>query len=985
MKKLIPILLLSILWSCTQQKSVERPRDVWVFRSVLDEKPRMVSAALHDNMWVAYDTQNGLLYKTWKGNVKLEGAVYTTAHGPQPISEGSPYFQMSEDKWVLEKEGKQINVGVIYKGHRIQNGVVEFNWDLITPEGNIIQLSESPEYIERETQSGLERSFKIENNTTYSVLLQTSLGFLQNENDYETDGKFKVTSSETQNLGDIEVALVNGLLFLNHGQTSLKVIYHSEFEKIVLKNEEETEKTEELVKGATLIDGSDCRACHNEELKTVGPAYLTVAKKYNDDENTVDLLAKRIIKGGAGVWGDAPMTPHTNLEENDIKEMVRYILSLDDDLATPFDKFSLGQKSIPPKLVDKYEGGEGAGFMAHLYVNDQGLDFLDVSSNLFPVKQGVANKIHTLSEIDFGEFRENIVVEYTGNLKIDKDGSYDFRLISDDGSYLYLDNKLIIDNGGYHGPQIRDGEMYLKAGSHPIKVVFWQGGGGAMVSLQWFDKDSESFVLLDETSVSYTKADLRETKEYVPKVEEEDASIPGDAAPLVDVHPSFDLYQARPDDFRPRVGGIDFLEDDRMVVCTWDSTGAVYVVENWKSGDPSKIKQKRIAFGLAEPLGLKVVDNEIYILQKQELTKLIDHDGDELIDEYRTLSAKWKVSANFHEFAFGLVYQDGYFYGTLATAILPGGASANPQIPDRGKVVKINKETGDLAFIAYGLRTPNGIGEGVDNQLFVADNQGDWLPASKIVHVKEGAFYGSRSVDFEGTEGVPETLPVVWLPQDEIGNSPSTPIDLRVGPYAGQMIHGEVTNGGIKRVFVEKVEGEYQGALFRFSQGFEAGVNRILWAPDGSLMVGGVGSSGNWSHMGKGWFGLQRLVYNEKTTFEMLKVSVLSNGFEIEFTEPIKEGQNVHAENFLIQQWRYEPTSEYGGPKLDLEDLKASKMDISEDRKKVIFEIPGLKENHVVYFRIIKPFNSQSGQDLWSTECWYTLNRIPEGKMAILK
>ena len=85
-----------------------------------------------------------------------------------------------------------------------------------------------------------------------------------------------------------------------------------------------------------------------------------------------------------------------------------------------------------------------------------------------------------------------------------------------------------------------------------------------------------------------------------------------------------------------------------------------------------------------------MVDEEIYILQKQELTKLIDHDGDELIDEYETISNDWKVSANFHEFAFGLVYKDGYFYGTLATAIMPGGASAYPQISDRGKVLKID-------------------------------------------------------------------------------------------------------------------------------------------------------------------------------------------------------------------------------------------------------------------------------------------------------
>jgi len=105
-------------------------------------------------------------------------------------------------------------------------------------------------------------------------------------------------------------------------------------------------------------------------------------------------------------------------------------------------------------------------------------------------------------------------------------------------------------------------------------------------------------------------------------------------------------------------------------------------LDNLNTEDHNDIKVKQIAAGLAEPLGLKVVDNEIYVLQKQELTKLIDHNGDDIIDEYQTVSKNWKVSANFHEFAFGLVYKDGYFYATLATAINPGGASTQPQIQD---------------------------------------------------------------------------------------------------------------------------------------------------------------------------------------------------------------------------------------------------------------------------------------------------------------
>ena len=404
------------------------------------------------------------------------------------------------------------------------------------------------------------------------------------------------------------------------------------------------------------------------------------------------------------------------------------------------------------------------------------------------------------------------------------------------------------------------------------------------------------------------------------------------------------------------------------------------IVENADSGDPSKMTATKIATGLAEPLGLKIVDEEIYIMQKQELTKLVDNDKDGLIDEYQTVCNAWDVTANFHEFGFGLAYKDGYFYATLATGILPGGASALNQPKHRGSAVKISKETGAIEFVANGLRTPNGIGIGVDDEIFVADNQGDWLPSSKIVHVTKDAWFGSRSVDFEGTANSIEKLPVVWLPQDEIGNSPTTPSYINDGPYKGQLIHGELTHGGIKRDFVEKVNDEYQGCVFRFIQGLEAGVNRLVWAPDGALYIGGVGSTGNWRQNDKLFYGLQRLKYNGKSTFEMLAVRAKTNGVEIEFTEPLQEGQGWNKVDYDIQQWRYEPTANYGGPKLDLTNLDILSVNVSDDRKKVFLELAGMKENHLVYVHLLNPYVSAEGHGLWTSEAWYTMNQIPQNK-----
>ena len=450
---------------------------------------------------------------------------------------------------------------------------------------------------------------------------------------------------------------------------------------------------------------------------------------------------------------------------------------------------------------------------------------------------------------------------------------------------------------------------------------------------------------------------------------------PGYGAALLGVHPSYDLHTIRPGHFKPRVGGLAFLPDGRLLVTTWDTMGGVYVLDGVETGDTSRITVKRIASGLAEPLGIEVVDGDIYVLQKHELTKLKDLDGDEVTDEYESICNSWGATSDFHEFAFGLVHKDGYFYASLSMAMRL--MSHERQHPDRGRTIRISRD-GSYETLNYGLRTPNGIGLGVDGEIFVTDNQGEWIPSNKLIHVKEGEFLGMPWALPEGTvEAPPIAPPAIWLPQNEIGNSPTEPILIANGPYKGQMLHGDVTHGGIKRDFLEKVNGQYQGAVFRFSQGLEAGVNRLAWGPDSALYIGGVGMVGGWSWK-ENQYGLQKLKYNGKTTFEMLAVRAKPHGFEIEFTEPLAKDARFPEQHLVIEQWRYQGTSAYGGPKLDQKKMKITKTALSADRKRIYLEIPGLKKEHVVYFMLPESLRSERGQSLWSSEAWYTLNNIPE-------
>jgi len=579
---------------------------------------------------------------------------------------------------------------------------------------------------------------------------------------------------------------------------------------------------------------------------------------------------------------------------------------------------------------------------------------------------------------DFKPLEYYFILHADGYLNINKPGTYEFELTSDDGSLLWIEDARIIDNDLEHSAQAKTGSVELSAGLHPFEVQFFQGVGDAELQLKWKPPGATTFEIVPTSALRARQGEVRVTSPGQKKVIAPlKRGKPGDGQPLEAVHPSFDLAQARPSWFEPRVGGIDWLSDGTMVLCLWDADGSVYFLKGADGDDPEQIEVTRFAAGLAEPLGVRVVDDRIFVLQKQELTELIDHDKDGVADDYRCVCSGWDVTANFHEFAFGLVYKDGYFYFNLATAINPGGASTHPQVPDRGSVVRVSPE-GKYDIVARGLRTPNGIGFGVDGEIFVTDNQGDWLPVSKVMHYKPAAFYGSHSVLEDVSKNWPVTQPVVWLPQGEIGNSPGEVTPFNFGPYKNQMIHSDVTHGGLKRVFAEKIDGNYQGVVFRMTQGLEAGINRVRQGPDGALYVGGIGSTGNWGQEGKKKFGLQRLTYNGKPTFEMLAIRAKSNGIEIEFTEPLPEGMGWSPDRYDVEQFWYEPTPLYGGPKMDQERLDVKSASVSDDRTRVFLELEGMEPLHVLYVRLLGVWESAAQRPIWSTEAWYTMNAIPK-------
>ncbi|MFG2729216.1 family 16 glycoside hydrolase [Streptomyces canus] len=580
-------------------------------------------------------------------------------------------------------------------------------------------------------------------------------------------------------------------------------------------------------------------------------------------------------------------------------------------------------------------------------------------------------------------FTNNFVSQIIGNINVPADGTYAFRLISDDGSRLFIGDAKVIDHDGLHGAEPKDGEIALTPGYHALRIDHFDRGGGQQVTLQWKPPGADDFTLVPNSVLSTDAGVVRVTAPGRKECEGR-YDTPGDGLPLTSVNPGYTLTDLRPKGFEPQVSAMDWMPGGRLAVTTWggsdQTAGEVYILDN-VTGDtgPEKVTYKKIADGLKEPMGIKYVDGKLYVSEKHQLTELSDTKGDNTAGEIRKV-AEWPYGGNFHEFAFGLLYEDGNFYLNLSVAINYGGATTDPQpAANRGTTIKVNKKTGKVSYLAGGLRTPNGIGRGPKGELFVTDNQGGWLPASKLLHIKPGRFFNHHTNPDGSFDDRTVTKPVLWLPQNEIANSPSTPMLVKKGPFAGQMLFGDVTYGGIQRADLEKVDGEYQGAVFRHTQGLESGITRISTGPDGAIYAGGLGADGNWGQEGKLRFGLQKLTPNGRSVFDIKTMRATRDGFELTYTEPLSEetAAALTSGAYSVEQWRYAPTPAYGGPKVDEEVLPVAAARMSADRRKVRLTVPGLKTDRVVHVRSPRPFASADGEQLWSTEAWYTLNARP--------
>ncbi|MEM0925070.1 MAG: hypothetical protein AAGJ83_03455 [Planctomycetota bacterium] len=469
-------------------------------------------------------------------------------------------------------------------------------------------------------------------------------------------------------------------------------------------------------------------------------------------------------------------------------------------------------------------------------------------------------------------------------------------------------------------------------------------------------------------------------------------------------------WKPAPEGLALEVSGLTVLDKDRIAVAI--RKGEVWILDGVYEDPPREIGYQRFASALHEPLGLIRHQGSFYTTQRTELTRLTDTDGDTIADEYATVAKGWGVTGHYHEYAYGpKLDREGNLWLTLNIGLGLKNKQLDRTIRDpllgyrqgrwRGWGMKVSLD-GRLIPVCAGMRSPSGIGMNAAGDMFYTDQQGNWVATNSLHHMKKGAFFhhpealASMSLknspirdikEIPGGLPYPEAIkefpqlrpPAVWFPYKKAGQS-ATDILLdesggEFGPFSGQLFVGEFTQAAIHRVFLERVDGEYQGACFPFRSNFASAVLRMAQGSDGSVFVGLTNRG--WSSLGNASYGLQRLVWTGQTPFEIKEMRAKSDGFELVFTKPVEFDSAINPDSYRSSSHTYLYHSTYGSDEIQKEPLSIERVHVSDDHRRVRLEINGLRELFV-HELIAAGVRSKDGEPLLHPHAWYTLNQIPK-------
>jgi hypothetical protein len=415
-----------------------------------------------------------------------------------------------------------------------------------------------------------------------------------------------------------------------------------------------------------------------------------------------------------------------------------------------------------------------------------------------------------------------------------------------------------------------------------------------------------------------------------------------------------------------RFAGLDFFPDGRAALCTWD--GDVWIVSglNDKLG---KVRWKRFAAGLQQPLGLKIINGVIYTAGRDQITKLHDLNGDGEADFYENLNNDPGLTLQRHEYVMDLqTDKDGYLYYCRS------GHYVQSKRGDNCCVYKLSPDGLKLTKFARGFREPNGMSIAPDGTMTISDNEGNGIPQTPLYRLKEGADYGfvpSKSGNVNDGTWKQKEPPILWLgPKIDTSAGGQVWAPPGWGPLGEHLLHTSYGNCALFGVLIDKQAEPWQGAVWKFPLTFSSGIMRARFHPvDKQLYLCGLRGWGT-SAVRDGQFCRVRST-GESTGAVPVGYRIDKEGIVLEFSTPL-DSKSAEDTDSWAGTWtavlKKTPKAK------EVEEMPIASVQSFKDRKQVLIRIERFRP--VPNFTLQYQLRTAAGEPL-SGEIHGTIHRVP--------
>ena len=406
---------------------------------------------------------------------------------------------------------------------------------------------------------------------------------------------------------------------------------------------------------------------------------------------------------------------------------------------------------------------------------------------------------------------------------------------------------------------------------------------------------------------------------------------------------SFIMPSLNPWKSRLRAGGVDFTPDGQsaIVVC-WD--GDVWKVDGIADEEADAVEWRRIASGLFQPLGVKLVGERIFVSCRDQIVELIDLNEDGETDFYKCFNSDHQVSEHFHEFAMGLQADDegNLYYAKSARHARP------PLVAHHGTLIKVSYDGEHTEILANGFRAANGVCRNPDGSFFVTDQEGHWNPMNRINRVvPSGRFYGnmwSYGAPKDESNAAMEQ-PLCWVDK-QFDRSPAELLWIasrKWGALDGRLLHLSYGHGRLEVVPHETVNGQMQGGLCRLPiPDFPTGTMRGRFHSNGDLYLCGMAAWGTAQMQLPGGF------YRIRATGEPMHLPVelkaTAKGVAMTFSDPLSpESVEKVKERYQVETWALKRSANYGSKHYDQRKHEVLGASLSKDGRTLQLQIQDMK------------------------------------------